>query len=273
MQTLLPLLVEPKDLETVIESDQLLIVDLTRPEHYRLHHIPNAVYLDYSNITRKQPPVMGLLPDPETLLGVLSDIGWSSDKHVVAYDEEGGAKACRLLWTLHAVGHAQTSLLNGGWTAWAEGEYPISQNPYLPIATQIPRPLEWDFSVIADRAYILDNLDDPDFRIIDTRTRAEYTGADQRARKAGHIPGAIHFEWTRAFNPDDANRLFPAARLQAELEDIGISRNHDIVVYCQTHHRSAHTWFLLKWLGYPRVRGYAGAWSDWGNAENTPIEI
>jgi thiosulfate/3-mercaptopyruvate sulfurtransferase len=44
-----------------------------------------------------------------------------------------------------------------------------------------------------------------------------------------------------------------------------------VVAYCQTHHRSAHTWFMLKWLGYA-ARGYEGSWSDWGNREDTPVE-
>jgi len=28
----------------------------------------------------------------------------------------------------------------------------------------------------------------------------------------------------------------------------------------------------LKVLGYSRIKGYPGSWSDWGNSENTPIE-
>lgn len=272
MQNMLPLLLETKDLEAVIDSDPLLIVDLTRPEHYQLGHIPNAVYLDYSKITRKQPPVMGLLPDIDSLSQVLSDIGWSRDRHVVAYDEEGGAKACRLLWTLHAIGHTKTSLLNGGWTAWSNGNHPISQKaPHTPVNKK-SLDFEWEPTVIADRSFVLGNLDNPDIQIVDARSHAEFIGTDQRARKAGHIPGAIHFEWTRAIDQNDAKRLYAAIKLQTELDSLGISKDHDVVVYCQAHHRSAHTWFLLKWLGYPRVRGYPGAWSDWGNADDTPVE-
>ncbi|MFW5452932.1 rhodanese-like domain-containing protein [Thioalkalivibrio sulfidiphilus] len=44
------------------------------------------------------------------------------------------------------------------------------------------------------------------------------------------------------------------------------------MVYCQTHHRSAHTWLMLRHLGFERVRGYPGAWSDWGNAPDVPVE-
>jgi thiosulfate/3-mercaptopyruvate sulfurtransferase len=30
---------------------------------------------------------------------------------------------------------------------------------------------------------------------------------------------------------------------------------------------------MLKHLGFRRVRGYPGSWSDWGNAPDTPIEV
>ena len=49
-------------------------------------------------------------------------------------------------------------------------------------------------------------------------------------------------------------------------------RDAEIVVYCQTHHRSSHTFMVLRHLGYERVRGYPGAWSDWGNRQDTPVE-
>jgi thiosulfate/3-mercaptopyruvate sulfurtransferase len=45
-----------------------------------------------------------------------------------------------------------------------------------------------------------------------------------------------------------------------------------VIVYCQTHHRSAHTYVMLKSLGFEKVKGYPGSWSDWGNEPNTPIE-
>jgi thiosulfate/3-mercaptopyruvate sulfurtransferase len=43
-----------------------------------------------------------------------------------------------------------------------------------------------------------------------------------------------------------------------------------VITYCQTHHRSSLTWFVLHLLGYERCKGYPGSWSDWGNRHDTP---
>jgi thiosulfate/3-mercaptopyruvate sulfurtransferase len=66
-------------------------------------------------------------------------------------------------------------------------------------------------------------------------------------------------------------RLKPTALLEELLASRGINLEQEVIVYCQTHHRSAHTWMMLKSLGYGRVRGYAGSWSEWGNDPTTPV--
>ena len=96
---LLPLIVEADQLEQQLDAERLLVVDLCRPEVYAQYHIPGAVHLDYARIVKQSPPLMGLLPDPDQLSAVFSDLGIGPETHVVAYDDEGGGKASRLLWT------------------------------------------------------------------------------------------------------------------------------------------------------------------------------
>jgi thiosulfate/3-mercaptopyruvate sulfurtransferase len=66
--------------------------------------------------------------------------------------------------------------------------------------------------------------------------------------------------------------LRDSTELRDTFNTLGITGDKEIIVYCQSHHRSAHTYILLKQLGYRRIRGYPGAWSDWGNQADTPIE-
>ncbi len=267
---MLPLVVEPDQLEAAGGIPRLLIVDLCSRESYEKTHIPGAVHLEYARIVEHRPPIMGLLPDTERLAEVLGALGVRSDTHVVAYDNEGGGKASRLLWTLDASGHTRFSLLNGGLVAWIEEGHKVESSATDPIRNTCsitPNP-----ATRADKAYILAQLPRADLGLLDARSPGEFIGADQRAARGGHIPGAKNLEWTDALDKGNHLRLKPAAQLRAMLHTAGLTPEKEIITYCHSHHRSALWYVILKALGYPRVRGYPGSWSDWGNDASTPIE-
>jgi thiosulfate/3-mercaptopyruvate sulfurtransferase len=73
-------------------------------------------------------------------------------------------------------------------------------------------------------------------------------------------------------DPQRHRRLLPAQTLRSMLQDLGVTPDKEVITHCQTHHRSAHTYVMLKHLGYDRVRGYPGSWSEWGNRDDTPVE-
>ncbi|MGC8698426.1 MAG: sulfurtransferase, partial [Halothiobacillus sp.] len=118
----------------------------------------------------------------------------------------------------------------------------------------------------------MQNKEQP-WTVLDTRSEAEYLGKDQRSRHAGHVPGAIHFDWQRCFDPKNPGFLLPDETILADLAAEGITpeANRTIAVYCQSHRRSSLMFFILKHLGFKQVRGYPGAWSDWGNRDDLPI--
>jgi len=266
----LPLLIEPDTLAKNLEAENLVIVDLGRAETYAQAHVPGAVRLDYSQIVTARPPVMGLIPEPQQLNDVFGAIGLTSSSHVVVYDDEGGGRAARLLWTLDVIGHTRYSLLNGGLHAWLNDRHRISREPATPNRTNYNATL--GNAVVADKQYILDHLSDPGVVFVDTRTPAEYRGETRRAERNGHIPGAVNFDWMNAMDTTRSARLKPLDELVHSFEALGVVPDKEIITYCQSHHRSAHTYIVLKLLGYPRVRGYPGAWSDWGNSPVTPVE-
>lgn len=266
----LPLLLEPEALYALLDCKDLLLVDMSAAEQYRCGHLPGAVHLDFTAITHEQPPVCGLLPSPAQLNAQLQALGLEQGRHVVAYDECGGLKACRLLWTLHAFGFEAVSLLNGGLEAWLAQGLPLSTD------TPIPQPstlvLNYTGAGVRTAEDIRERLGHPEVVLLDARSAGEYLGHDVRSRRGGHIPGAIHFEWSRALDPLSHHRFRPLPLLRDELAAAGITPDKEIIAYCQTHRRSCVSWFTLRLLGFERAYGYPGAWSEWGNREDLPIE-
>lgn len=267
----LKFLLEPAQLEAILDSPDLLIVDVGDEDIFAKERIPGAVHVDYLDIISGQPPASGTLPSVEVLKETFSAIGLTREKHVVAYDSDGNGRASRLLWTLDVLAHPGSSLLNGGFTAWQKEGHPIEREPFQPVRRS-------DYTVYvngksqADKDYILSKIGNSDVEILDARSPMEFHGFDVRSLRGGHIPGARNVNWLDTIDSARNNRFKSSDELLAMLYQQGITPDKEIITYCQTHHRSSHSYAMLKSLGYDRIRGYAGSWSEWGNSQETPIE-
>jgi len=262
-------LIEPNDLSQDQNNAKWHIIDLNPMHVFEHNHIPGAIHLEYDDLVTQKPPVLGYLPNENVLADTLSELGLTPDMAVVAYDDGGGAKACRLLWTLDAVGHTgERALLNGGLAAWqgtnasTSAHHPVTPSHYAPRLTN---------HVVVDKQYVLEHLNDPQIQLLDTRTIGEFNGAIARAARGGHIPSAVNLDWQKTLDIKNHRRLLPTATLRQLYEELGVTPDKEIICYCHTHHRSSHTYFVLKWLGYPHVKAYPGSWSEWGNCDDTPI--
>ncbi len=267
----LPSLLDPRALPARLDDPRVRVIDLGPAEQFAAGHIPGSLHLPYAEIVEQRPPVAGLLPAHERLQALCGRLGIGPDTHVVALDAEGGGAAGRLLWTLDALGHRNGSLLDGGLQAWHAEGLPLTRETTPEPAPAEPWPLR-DGAAVADATRILERLGDDDFRLLDARSAEEYDGSRVRAARGGHIPGARHYEWTRAMDRRHHLRLRPAEDLLGELAALDIAPEHEVVVYCHSHHRSAFSYWMLRVLGFQRVRGYPGSWSDWGNRTDTPVE-
>jgi thiosulfate/3-mercaptopyruvate sulfurtransferase len=248
----------------------LLLADLSKASVHAQYRLPGALFLDYGQLLAHRPPVSGLLPDTATLARTLGGLGIGKDTWVVAYDDEGGGKAARLLWTLELLGHRRCSLLNGGLFSWANEGHPLGERSGLASpATFVPA---FDPQRTADADYIRARLDDPATVLLDARSPQEFSGAQRFSARGGHIPGARNLDWMAAMDRDRNMRMRPAEQLRPVLEGLGVTPDKEVITYCQTHHRSSFTYWMLRVLGYPQVRGYPGSWSDWGNRGDTPVE-
>ncbi|MDR5868707.1 sulfurtransferase [Halomonas koreensis] len=269
---LLPLIVEPEQLAERLDAPSLLIVDVPlKAESHAQGHVPGAVYLDFRQLMRGDGAVPNEVPDPAALSALFSSLGLTRDTHVVAYDDEGGGWAGRLLWTLELIGHTRYSYLNGGIHAWRAAGLPVATEPTAPTPSDYEAEILHP-EVAIDRAELAERLGEKGFAIWDARSRAEYDGEKGDNKRLGHIPGAVNLEWTDAMDKARDLRIRDYAELVTELEALGLTPDMEVVTHCQSHHRSGFTWLVGKALGFEKMRGYAGSWKEWGNRDDTPIE-
>ena len=266
----LPLVIDPDQLENILSADNIILVDMCKTEQYGKGHIAGAVYLDYPMIISGEKPVMGRLPEIEKLNQAMSSIGLTKDSHVITYDDEGGGKAARLIWTLHSLGHHKASILDGGIISWSNEGHALTSEPTVATASNYEAEISEEY--LAHRAYILEHLEDDKVALLDARSIQEFTGEKAFAARGGHIPGAIRYEWTDTMDKEHNMRLLPDDIIQARLNELGLTADKEIICYCHTHHRSALSYLVLKKLGYKNIKGYPSSWSDWGNQTDTPIE-
>jgi thiosulfate/3-mercaptopyruvate sulfurtransferase len=268
---LLPLIIEPEQLEAHLDDPQLLIIDVpVNGDSYRQGHVPGAIFLDFRYLMRGEGPVPSDVPSVEALSRLFSALGLTRDTHVVAYDDEGGGWAARLLWTLDLIGHTRYSYLNGGIHAWREAGLSESSKPTAPT------PSDYHAEILNPQALITcdeikEKLDDKQFAVWDARSKEEYDGVRGNNKYLGHIPGAVNMDWLHAMDRQRALRIRDYAELITELGALGLTPDMEIATHCQSHHRSSFTWLVGKALGFT-MRGYAGSWGEWGNRDDTPIE-
>lgn len=264
----LPLFVDPDTLYNISNYEDVQIVAVDSESDFVAGHIGGAHRIDLGLLVADQGPLHGLLPEPQVVADVCSSVGLRNNATIVAYDQVGDVRAARFLYTLDAMGHDHIALLDGGLSAWVHSGYELvdgESNPE-PSHFSVARRDE----AIADHNWIKSHLDNDNFAVLDVRSADEYAGRDVRSARGGHVPGAANLDWQQLKNAD--GRLKSQGEIEALLAERGIKPDQQIVTYCQSHMRSSYAYLVLKALGYDQVRGYPGAWSDWGNREDTPVE-
>jgi thiosulfate/3-mercaptopyruvate sulfurtransferase len=263
------ILVDADWVQLRLGEEGVRVVDCDLPDAYRRAHIPGAV--NPADHYYKDPADKRFIAPPEQFAAMMGALGIDNDTEVVGYDQSGLRLAARLWWSLQYYGHRKVHILDGGWDAWLASGRPVTTAETKASAKPAFVPAPADESIRASAEYVMQALSRPDAVVLDVRSLAEWQGKESRGNKrAGHMPGAVHREWTENLSPD-LQHFRPADELRSELAAIGVTPDKEVVTVCQAGIRAASALVTLKLLGFERVRNYDGSFADWGNREDTAL--
>ena len=266
------ILLDVDQLVQLQQQSKVQLVDLSDTRVFAAEHIPEAVNFDRNKLKKVEHFAQGKLIELCHFNSILKDLGLLNTKKIVVYDDSKNMWATRFLWTLDLIGYKNYALLDGALPAWKLAEKQTTTALTNITVTDIKHQLqgtEFNDNERISKNALKTGINNGDIQIWDARSKDEYTGMVSKARFAGHMPKAIHLEWTALLSEHMPYTIRPD--IKAILTTARLQLNKPTVTHCQSHLRSSVTWFIGKLLDMP-IKAYDGGWSEWGNCENCPHE-
>ena len=106
--------------------------------------------------------------------------------------------------------------------------------------------------------------------IIDGRKTSHFEGKESKAKRFGHIPTAENYACTNNYQvTSNGNVMKDFDELKELYKDI--SKEKEIILYCDGGAEAALNFLVLKELGY-KAAVYDGSWLEWGNDTEVPVD-
>lgn len=264
------LLIETAELASILGNPEVRFLDVRTPEEYRLGHLPGAVNLPAPATDSLESNRQGLPLDTERAQQLFRGAGVNASSHVILYDDQGNRFAARVFYVLEFFGHPRVRVLNGGFKKWqSEGRPTTTEQAEVGAGDFKPVP---NSAVLATSEWLAERLNDPTVKLVDARSPAEYRGEKVLGPRGGHIPGAVNIEWTRAIQSGDIKTFLDATELEQLFAESQVTRGQEVVTYCQMGMRSSQLYFVLRLLGFEKIRNYDGSWADWSTNLALPVD-
>ena len=94
------------------------------------------------------------------------------------------------------------------------------------------------------------------------------------AKRQGRIPVSGHLGWANSIHFNSGREFKSLNDLTYSFNNIGITKDKEVIFYCQSGTRSAHSVFVLaELMGYDKVKNYDGSWIEWSHDLSLNIEF
>lgn len=107
---------------------------------------------------------------------------------------------------------------------------------------------------------------------LNTGIRLVEVDVDTQQYNAGHIPGAVAFDWTTELQDQLSRDIISRENFEALLSRAGISNDDEVVIYGDNNNWfAAYAFWVFKYYGHRHVKLMNGGRSKWLDEEDKPL--
>jgi thiosulfate/3-mercaptopyruvate sulfurtransferase len=272
-------LVSPAWLAEHLSAPEIIVLDASLPvvgvtpvvdvhARYLEAHTPGAIFFDIETLSDHQTSLPHMLPSPEAFARSMSELGVSSEAHLIVYEQQGVFSAPRAWWTLRTFGATRVSMLDGGLPGWIASGGTTESGPVHRPAAQFTAVL--DPFAVKDLAAVKHALAH-NAQIVDARSAARFNGTAPEPRpglRSGHMPGAISLPFGELVHD---GHLRPREELRSAFEQRGLDLNRPITTTCGSGVTAAVLALALELAGADDISLYDGSWAEYASQPDAEI--
>ena len=236
-------------------------------EEYKSQHIPNAIFFDLDNNSKKNTNLPHMLVNKRDWEKIVSGMGINKNDKIVVYDNSDVISSCRCWFNFVYFGHDPKLIhvLNGGLNKWLKEKRVITKD-ISHIENSNYKSFEKK-ELVKDKYSIDQNIKSKKFKVIDARSKDRFLGNVPEPRKglrSGKIENSFCIPFSYCINKD---KTFKSRK---ELEKIFLScleniNEKNIVFSCGSGVTAcvlALAYSLINDKYQPSI--YDGSWSEYG---------
>ena len=236
-------------------------------EEYKSRHIPNAIFFDLDNNSKKNTNLPHMLVKKSDWEKIVSGMGINKNDQIVVYDNSDVISSCRCWFNFIYFGHDPKliHILNGGLNKWLKEKREITKD-ISHIENSNYKSFEKK-ELVKGKYSIDENIKLKKFKVIDARSKDRFLGKVPEPRKglrSGKIENSFCIPFSYCINPD---KTFKSKK---ELEKIfesclGNINEKNIVFSCGSGVTAcvlALAYSLINDKYQPII--YDGSWAEYG---------
>lgn len=247
-------------------TEHLIILDGTINKVFdaSLYQIPNARLFDIKkSFSDLSNPFPSAFPSEAQFQSEARLLGINQDSVIVVYDDKGIYSSARVWWLFKAFGFNSVTVLNGGFPAWKDAEYPVEiMKPYEGLVGDFTAELKPNYMQFFDD--VNQASTNKTHTIIDARSSGRFNCEVPEPREGlrmGTIPNSTNLPFTDLM---DDGILKPKVELEKAFYMLA-EKDEPIIFSCGSGITACVLALGATIAGYNDISVYDGSWTEWGS--------